>query len=64
MQSTPPVGGALAGVLLGGPTVAVPVLVMCGLMAVPGLIGVVTPGLADDGDPRAVATHRVPVARG
>ncbi|HET6714801.1 MAG TPA: hypothetical protein VFI59_13960 [Actinomycetota bacterium] len=34
MQSTPPVGGALAGVLLGGPAVALPLLVMSGVMAV------------------------------
>lgn len=49
MQSTPPVGGALAGVLLGGPAVALPLLVMSGVMAVPGFVGLVTPGLARDG---------------
>lgn len=48
MQSTPPAGGALAGVLLGGPAVAVPVLVMSGLMAVPGAIGLVAPALAPE----------------
>jgi MFS family permease len=52
MQSTPPAGGALAGVLLGGSSVVVPVLVMSGVMAVPGVIGVVTGALGDDGDPR------------
>jgi MFS family permease len=48
MQSTPPIGGALAGVLLAGPAVAVPILVMSGVIAVPGLVGLVTPGLARD----------------
>lgn len=64
MQSTPPIGGALAGVLLAGPTVAVPVLVMTGLMALPGLVGLVTPGLADDGDPRLATGGHVPAASG
>ncbi|MGZ8631120.1 MAG: MFS transporter [Actinomycetota bacterium] len=64
MQSTPPVGGALAGVLLGGPAVAVPVLVMSGLMAVPGVIGAVTPGLANDGDPEPSQHTAFPPPRG
>jgi hypothetical protein len=63
MQSTPPIGGALAGVLLGGPTVAVPVLVMSGVMAVPGLVGLVTPGLTHDGGHR-VAEDDLPVPSG
>jgi len=61
MQSTPPIGGALAGVLLGGPTVAVPVLVMTGLMAVPGVIGLITPALARD-EGEAVPEGSVSVA--
>ena len=63
MQSTPPIGGALAGVLLGGPTVAVPVLVMSGMMAVPGLVGLATPGLTHDGGPR-VPQDDLPVPSG
>jgi len=63
MQSTPPIGGALAGVLLGGPTVAVPVLVMSGVMAVPGLVGLATPALSHDGGSR-VAGDDLPVPPG
>jgi hypothetical protein len=59
MQSTPPVGGALGGVLLGGPAVAAPVLVMSGLMAVPGVIGLVTPGLTRHEGSASVAVHPV-----
>ena len=39
MQSTPPVAGAL----LGGPAAARPLLLMSGVMAVPGFVGLVPP---------------------
>jgi MFS family permease len=52
MQATPPVGGLLAGVLLAGPGLATTVLVMSTVMAVPGLIGLVSPALAEDAGTR------------
>jgi predicted MFS family arabinose efflux permease len=49
MQSTPPIGGAIAGVLLaGGGSTAVTATAMGLVMAVPGVIGLVSPGLADE----------------
>lgn len=56
MQSTPPLGGALAGMLLAdggaiGPTVVAVTIVM----AVPGIVGIVAPALADE------HTHAPPV---
>ncbi len=47
MQATPPLGGAAAGILLGGPGVAATVVAMTAIMAVPGVVGLVTPALAE-----------------
>jgi MFS family permease len=49
MQSTPPVGGALAAAMLSAGRGIGPVVVTMSLiMAVPGVIGLVTPALADE----------------
>jgi MFS family permease len=49
MQSTPPLGGAIAAAMLaGGGAIAPVVLVMTLAMAVPGALGLVTPALADE----------------
>ncbi len=47
MQSTPPIGGALAGVMLAGGRTTATVVAMTAVMAVPGFIGLVTPALED-----------------
>jgi MFS family permease len=48
MQSTPPIGGALAGIMLTGGEVGATVLAMAAVMAVPGVIGVFANALADE----------------
>jgi MFS family permease len=49
MQSTPPVGGAIGGLLLAGDTpVAVAVAAMVLVMALPGVVGFLSPALAED----------------
>ncbi|HET7235527.1 MAG TPA: MFS transporter, partial [Actinomycetota bacterium] len=49
MQSTPPLGGALAAAMVaGGGAIGPAVLVMTLVMAVPGVLGLVTPALADE----------------
>jgi MFS family permease len=49
MQSTPPLGGAIAGFLLAdGGAVGPAVLVMALVMSVPGAIGLISPALADE----------------
>ncbi len=55
MQSTPPVGGALAGALLAGLGTGASVVVMALWMAVPGLVGIAAPALADRHTHRAEA---------
>ncbi|MGZ6544764.1 MAG: MFS transporter [Actinomycetota bacterium] len=47
MQATPPIGGIVAGAAIGGPGVLLAVVSMGAVMAVPGLLGMVTPALAD-----------------
>lgn len=47
MQSTPPIGGALAGWLLSGAGTGPTVLVMSTIMAVPGVIGLLSPALSE-----------------
>jgi MFS family permease len=48
MQSTPPIGGAIAGVMLAGGRATVPVVIaIASVMSVPVAIGLVTPALAD-----------------
>jgi ACR3 family arsenite efflux pump ArsB len=49
MQSTPPLGGAIAGLLLArGTSTAATATAMGLVMAVPGLLGLVSPALADE----------------
>jgi hypothetical protein len=49
MQATPPVGGALAGLLLSDDvSVASMAAVMAAVMALPGALGLVLPALADE----------------
>jgi MFS family permease len=49
MQSTPPVGGAIAGLLLaGGGSTALTATAIGLVIAVPGLLGLVSPALADE----------------
>jgi MFS family permease len=55
MQSTPPIGAAIAGVLLSHGTTTPTVLVMVALMAIPGVIGLGIPALADE------HTHERPI---
>jgi hypothetical protein len=60
MQSTPPLGGALAAAMLaGGGAIGPAVLVMTLVMAVPGVLGLVSPALADE---HTRAAETVPVA--
>jgi MFS family permease len=63
MQATPPLGAALAGVLLAGPGLAATVLVMSAVMTLPGLAGLLSSSLEEPAgrrDPRA--PHRPPRA--
>jgi MFS family permease len=55
IQSTPPVGAALAGVLLAGPGVAAAAAAMAVMVAVPGLAGLRSPALR----PEATAATQV-----
>jgi hypothetical protein len=49
MQSTPPLGGAIAGLLLAGRgSTAVTAAAMGLVIAVPGALGLVSPALADE----------------
>jgi hypothetical protein len=49
MQSTPPLGGAVAGLLLArGGSTAVTAAAMGLVIAVPGALGLVSPALADE----------------
>jgi hypothetical protein len=48
MQSTPPIGAAIAGLLLSHGTTTSTVLVMAALIGVPGVIGLGLPALADE----------------
>jgi MFS family permease len=48
MQSTPPIGAAIAGLLLSHGSTTATVVVMVALMAVPGIIGLGIPALADE----------------
>lgn len=47
MQATPPIGGVVAGAAVGGPGLLFAVVSMGTVMAAPGLIGMLAPGLAD-----------------
>jgi MFS family permease len=49
MQSTPPIGGAVAGVLLSRGHLATTALAAAAVMSIPGLIGLVSPALRTDG---------------
>jgi predicted MFS family arabinose efflux permease len=46
MQSTPPLGAALGGVLLARGDLRATVVLVAGLMAIPGLVGLIAPGLS------------------
>jgi MFS family permease len=48
MQSTPPIGGALAGVLLSGVGVAPAILVIGLVVGMPGVLGLMAPDLAQE----------------
>jgi MFS family permease len=49
MQSTPPIGGATAGLLLAdGGAIGPAVVLMAVVMSVPGLVGLLAPALADE----------------
>jgi MFS family permease len=47
MQSTPPLGAAVAGWLLAGPGIGPAVVAMVLVMTIPGLIGLVSPALSE-----------------
>jgi MFS family permease len=47
MQSTPPLGGAVAGWLLAGPGIGPAVVAMVLVMTIPGLIGLFSPALSE-----------------
>lgn len=47
IQSTLPIGGALAGLLLAGPGLGPTIVLVVTLMSVPGIVGLVIPALAD-----------------
>jgi hypothetical protein len=49
MQSTPPIGGAVAGVLLSGGHLATTALAAAAIMSIPGAIGLFSPALRTDG---------------
>jgi MFS family permease len=49
MQSTPPIGGAVAGVLLSRGHLAATAVAAAAVMSVPGAIGLVSPALRTDG---------------
>ncbi len=48
MQSTPPLGGAIAGILLSRDRIDATVVAIAAVIAVPGLIGLVVPALAPE----------------
>jgi MFS family permease len=56
MQSTPPLGALLAGILLGGGRYAAAVVAASLLVAVPGAVGLVLPALAGPFRPAATAS--------
>jgi predicted MFS family arabinose efflux permease len=64
IQSTPPIGGAIAGALLAGPGVAVAAVAIAVAVAGPGVAGLLSPSLdprneiapAGDAEPAAAAT--------
>jgi MFS family permease len=63
MQATPPLGAALAGVLLAGPGLAATVLVMSTIMTLPGLAGLLSSSLEEPAGRRGPpAPHRPPRA--
>jgi MFS family permease len=63
MQATPPLGAALAGVLLSGPGLAAGVLVMSAIMTLPGLAGLLSSSLEEpSGRKDQRAPHRPPRA--
>jgi hypothetical protein len=47
IQSTLPIGGGLAGLLLAGPGLGPTILLVVALMSVPGIVGLLIPALAD-----------------
>jgi MFS family permease len=60
MQATPPIGGAIAGLLLAGPGIAATALVMSAVMTVPGLVGLVSPALSETWEGRRPRARRRP----